>query len=331
MFGSLTELKLQLGIVLTDGSEDVFLNQLLTQWSQVIEDYCDRKFYGGTFTEYFSGDGSQFFFLNQRPVALYILQGANIVITNGSTSVTGLPITGNKGQNTTALAALTGGAVGMPISHAQIADGTTMAIVPGTTIAAVGSGTITLSQAAQAGATGANASLACGVAIWEDDNGYWDGPANAFSPGTTQLANTQLICGTDWMLDIDQPDGITSVSGRIVNIGSGVWDNQWQYHPGAIVPFYQKGLGNIYAQYTNNLTNANSLVASSIVQVNAALYAQVAWIRNSSQYGQQLNNESYGDGAATYAYGLGGPEAKIAHLCPIATGLLSRLRNVAVA
>jgi hypothetical protein len=330
VFGSLTELKQQLGIILTDNSEDVFLNQLLTQWSQIIEDYCDRKFYGGTFTEYFSGNGTQFFFLNQRPVALYILQGANITITNGSTSVTGLPTTGNNGQNTGVLQTLAN-VVGMPISHAQIPGGQTPAIVPGTTISAVGSGTITLSQNAQASASGANASLACGVAVWQDDNGYWRGPSNAFSPGTTQIANTQLICGTDWMLDIDQPDGVTSVSGRIINISTGVWDNQWQYHPGTIVPFFQTGLGDIYAQYTNALTNANTLVASSIVQANAALYAQIAWIRNSSQYGQQLNNESYGDGAGTYAYGLGGPEPKIAHLCPIATGILSRLRNVAVA
>lgn len=69
-FGNLPDLKVFLGINEADTQEDTPLSNLLLQVSSMIEDWCDRPFTEGikTYVEVYSGNGSAFLVLNNRPV-----------------------------------------------------------------------------------------------------------------------------------------------------------------------------------------------------------------------------------------------------------------------
>lgn len=71
-FGNLPDLKLYLGIKEADVQEDAALSNLLVQVSGMIEDYCNRPLTEGTkfYDEIYSGDGSAFLVLRNRPVYL---------------------------------------------------------------------------------------------------------------------------------------------------------------------------------------------------------------------------------------------------------------------
>lgn len=63
---TISVIKTQLGISGTD--EDAKLTQMLAQADALIKRYCDLQFESATFTEFYSGNGSQTLVLNQRPV-----------------------------------------------------------------------------------------------------------------------------------------------------------------------------------------------------------------------------------------------------------------------
>lgn len=65
---ALSDLKAFLGIASGDTSEDALLNTLITQCSDLIEEFCGRVFGTASYTEYYCGDGRPFLVLNQRPV-----------------------------------------------------------------------------------------------------------------------------------------------------------------------------------------------------------------------------------------------------------------------
>jgi hypothetical protein len=69
-FGNLPDLKLFLGIKEGDTSEDSALSNMLNFVSSMIEDYCDRSFGQKNYTEVYSGNGSAYLALRQRPVSV---------------------------------------------------------------------------------------------------------------------------------------------------------------------------------------------------------------------------------------------------------------------
>lgn len=75
---TLSDVKTVLGV--TDTSEDTLLNLLITWASNAIEEYCDRVFGTATYTEFYSGSGTPYLTLNQRPVtsitSVYLDNGA---------------------------------------------------------------------------------------------------------------------------------------------------------------------------------------------------------------------------------------------------------------
>lgn len=125
------------------------------------------------------------------------------------------------------------------------------------------------------------------ASIYLDDNGWWGQSSNAF--GSTTL----LTQGTDYALEIDQPDG-SSRCGLVQNI-NGYWPRPICVQPNLISPFPGVGNGNIKVTYT-----AGYSVIPPKIQL--ALFLQIATIRNSKNYGVLLASESQSDTAGSNSY-----------------------------
>lgn len=166
----------ELNLTTTDTSKDAFLSRAIKQASSAISTFCNRVFAVETLQDviYIQQDHYPW----QNPGLVYPLQLSRWPLVNGVV----VGITGNTHGTTTVdgIASTTGLAVGMPITAA---DGSLPA---GTTIASVGSGTITLSKAATTSVTGL--ALTAGVQV-----------SQLLSSGTTQT----LVYGTDFTIDAE--------------------------------------------------------------------------------------------------------------------------------
>jgi len=68
MIESLANIKVFLGIDPGDTTQDALLNMLNADAQGICESYCRRRFEQDTYTEFYSGTGTHFIVLKQRPV-----------------------------------------------------------------------------------------------------------------------------------------------------------------------------------------------------------------------------------------------------------------------
>ena len=68
MLTTLTDVKNFLGVALTDTTQDALLTMLMGDATAVIDNFTKRRLEQDTYTEYYSGNGSRFVILKQRPV-----------------------------------------------------------------------------------------------------------------------------------------------------------------------------------------------------------------------------------------------------------------------
>src|SRR5580700_1762808 len=299
MWGSAADCMTLLGIPTGDQTEAARIAIIMQSVNDAIEHWCDRKFCQKTYlSDFYSGTGTSWLLLRQRPVTAYMVTGTTVV---GSPIITGLANPYGQAPNY-------GLIVGMPVNSPYFP--------PGTTVLTVGTTTVTVRQSA----TGAGTQpISVGMAIWCDQNGFW-GAGNQFDPAPFASA-TQLFEGQDYNLSRDQPDG-SSLSGMVYS-QDGWWPANFEYTPGRISPLLISGLGNILVQYTAGYPQVPG-------DVLYALYKQVAAERNSKNTGQLLTSESRSDTTGSNSYGVGG-RTKVGFLTPEVTGILGAYRNVSVA
>lgn len=129
------------------------------------------------------------------------------------------------------------------------------------------------------------------LVVYENEDAYW-GSQQPPWPSTALLTY-----GTDYALEIDQPDG-SSKCGILYRI-TGVWEVQLAYFYGVLSPFVNVGTGNIQVTYTAGYPSVP-------LHIQGALSLQIMAVRNTKNYGRLLNTESYSDGASNQSYSVYG-------------------------
>jgi len=153
-------------------------------------------------------------------------------------------------------------------------------------------------------------------ALYLDEEAFWGDAPGAFNPTTTQL-----IEGTDFALDRDQPDG-SSRSGLVYKIND-YWPRPIVRAFGRIAPDLGPRVGNIIVSYTagyqtlpNDLGLAVSLTMAHLLQLG--------------RRGGVVQSESHGEGF-NYQFSVKVAEASAADILPpYVKRILARYRNVAV-
>lgn len=120
-----------------------------------------------------------------------------------------------------------------------------------------------------------------GLTVWKDDGGWYGQGNNAFAD------STKLTLGTDYILIIDNPDGITSNCGILLSI-NGPW-----YAPltptATLTPqFRRTPAGNVKVQYT-----AGYDAASMPADLKLCVYLMIALLRQLTPNGMFYSSEGY--------------------------------------
>jgi hypothetical protein len=261
---SLPAVKIVLGIQPSKTLYDFILNQLIAEVSAAIQEHLGRTVMlasnpANPITWMGSGPSEGPLILRDRPVQAPIYTGNTVA---GSSVVTGMSSTKYlfAGQGVSCIGSF--------------------AIQPLTTIATVGTGTITLSQAAAL--TGLT-TLSFGANIVQDDLSY-----GGSVPGSFSSPSSQLYYGNDYWIDRDQPDS-SSRCGCLWRINQ-TWSTKY-YAPGinlSTVPI--NGQGNLMVTYCAGWDKLP-------YDITLAAERMVAQLRASTRAGSLLSNLSY-EGAA---------------------------------
>lgn len=305
--GSLPELKSILSIASDDVSQDTPLQQAIDAAAAAVESYCKRKFARAVRTEYYDGTGTPEMHLRQRPVWTYSLAGT---FSSGATTITALSSTDDL-------------VVGMPVVHADIPAGTTIATIASST-------SVTISAATTAAATAET--ILFGLEIFADAAGAYGDYSGGFA------ASTRLTLGTDFALRRDGADGASSKSGVLVRLGgsgaggaSNAWGD-WGW-PGSI------GGGSLTARRAAiwgetrggyKVTSVCGYAPDAVPDdLRSAVHQLAVWTwRYAPTAGLVLSNESKGNSAGSYSYGVAAlaSEPELAS----ARGLLRHYREVVI-
>ena len=85
------------------------------------------------------------------------------------------------------------------------------------------------------------------IAVNIDEGGFYGSASGSFD------STTAMTYGTDFCLDIDQDDGISSRSGILLRINA-LWDRATSRQTGFLSPFVTPGYGSIKVVYTGGYT-----------------------------------------------------------------------------
>ncbi len=271
------------GVAAGDSSQDPLLNLLVTEASAIVGDWCERDFGMQQYTRMVAGNNGYELILQDLPVVGTIVTGNTTV---GSAVVTNVGSTLNL------------------FDYQSVVCG---AFPSGTSIAqgGVGTNTLTLSQPATLTATTIN--LACGIALWQDDNAYGGTNPNAFAPGTL------LQEGVDYYPDWKGGPGTTCDSGVIYRIGT-YWFRPGIYLWGLVTPQNGPPTLSVKARY-----NAGYAQVPSAVQ--AACELLLAGMRLNGVYGRSLQQLANGKLSLQLS-----ASEKLGLLTPEVTTLLARYK-----
>ena len=257
-----------LGITAT--AELALLNLLIPEVSTAIAERWKRPVLllsnaANPVTRLYSGKGSNWLLLQDRPVYTPVLTGNT---TAGSAIVTN--IAGGSGPNPTSYLF-----VNQPVT------GATLPTAPSGTanvaIASINSPTqVTLTQ--PAATTGTAVSLFFGLNVWEDDAGYWGQSPQSF-PSTSQLT-----WGSDYTIRADELDG-SSRSGMLLRQNN-VWETQFMRGGDMLSEMLASGFGNIKVQ---------SMVGWPTVPANVelAVIRLIAKCRATRIYGEMIASQNF--------------------------------------
>lgn len=264
---TVARLKSRLGIPPADTSEDVELGILLGQIEAACEASLGRKLAAATHTRILEGTGTPWLFLPDAPVTVF---GATCAVVQGSTTLTLSAADASRTRS------------GMPIYAAT-------GVPPGTTVAAVGTTTLTLS----APATLSNPALWCvlGIEVREDATGLAAGGLSEDSFGDT----TVLTPGVQYVPRLDADDGVSS-SGMLERLG-GSWPRLRTRYSGNLAGGLigpAPGRGNIRVVYRGGYEVIP-------MDIELAVMEAAALARASAKQGRLLSSESY----QGYSYGYG--------------------------
>lgn len=267
-------LKTWMGIV-TDTEAD-FLAMLAPAVDSAVKRYCkfdiEQTVYPGAAvggmgdSGFYSTDGQRQLFLRQGPVNTVAFTGDT---TLGSTTVA-------------AVSGVAGLFVGQTVAGAGIPGGTT--------ITAVGTTTLTLSQAATA--TGTAVALVGRIAVWLDVSGRF-----AENPDGSFAAATLLVEGTDYTISLDGtlPGTSTKCSygGCLERLG-GAWPRSVAYVAGRIMPVTLPTAGCLKVGYVGGYPTIPGDIIAAACQLAAVM-------RNQRQYGRGIQSEGYDSYAIAFA------------------------------
>ena len=114
-----------------------------------------------------------------------------------------------------------------------------------------------------------------------DNGGYFGAASGAFT-----ASDSSLSYGSDFVLQIDQPDG-TSRSGILYRIGD-FWKKREVRQTGYLTPFLMEGVGNIRVTYTAGYT-----IDTLPPVIREAMVLIIARARYILPLGLELTSESY--------------------------------------
>ncbi len=136
------------------------------------------------------------------------------------------------------------------------------------------------------------------IQVYVDEQGYYGQPTGSFG------SDSQLTYGSDFGLQIDQPDG-TSRSGILFRINS-VWPRPNVRTRGLLSPYVGEDFGSVKVTYTGGylLDQLPSMFLQAVVLI-------VARLRQLLPLGQIIQAESYEERAISYGnlFGAGGSAA----------------------
>lgn len=210
-----TSYKLWAGIA--DASQDPQIGALCSTASAVINRYCkaDLETPASPYVEFPAAANTPELVLRRRPVKVFGADG----------SVTGTVTAGS--ATITAVTSTAGLYAGAAVGAWSPAAGLQPALWPSpVTVLSFTGTTVTASAAAAAGLAGAQ--LVFGPAVYLSPGSYW-----GQGPGSFPAA-ALLRIGRDYALEVDQPDGVTSRSGKILRLGGA---------PAGGLPWEREGAG----------------------------------------------------------------------------------------
>lgn len=187
MLTSTANVKLTLGVSVTDASQDGVIDSYVTAADAAVKAWTKRDLEQALYDQTYSPKGEERLALRQRPVSV-VLRTAMLV--QGSATATGV-------SGASSLVA------GMPAVARNF-------LPVGCTVLSVGSTTVNLS--AQATASG-SVLISFGLAVWLDLQAYGKQGVNPFA------ASTHLWPGSDYSPDLDAAD--QSNSGLLIRLGGG--------------------------------------------------------------------------------------------------------------
>lgn len=275
----LADLKSFLRVQPSDTTQDALLTQLINVASRVVQRFTKRRLELQNIpAEFPKGTLEADLVLRQRPVRMYLVTGT---LTSGSALVTGLTFA-NAPPGATVQNTLVPGMV-------CTSQAATNQIPVNTTILSVDPALAQVTLTANA-LVSATAQLVFGLAVYLDTaafagQGYAGLTAGPFG------ADKQLFLGTDYMLDIDEPDGssrsglLKRLTGGVGGLGGFDWPWAFQQRRGtltaAIPPVWGKWpYGNLKVSYTAGYPL--NLVPDDL---QAAVFSIVAWQRQQTPVG----------------------------------------------
>lgn len=128
------------------------------------------------------------------------------------------------------------------------------------------------------------------IVVIFDPNGNFGSTSGSFDPGTRTLTY-----GTDYCLQIDQPDGVTSRSAILWKINS-YWFKPSRRIPGYLSPSIGPDVGSYKITYTGGYT-----VQDLPAQLRMAADLLIARLRHLFPLGLELNSEAYEERSISWA------------------------------
>jgi hypothetical protein len=294
---SLDRLKIELGVV-NDTSRDFALLPMIARASAMITRSCNRPWWlwsnpNNPSTWYGSGQGDEFLILPAPPMQTPILTGNTIA---GSPTITNLASPNNP-------IATAGLFVNQSVCGPTLQTGSTILSIDSPTQITLQNVT-TPPVPAGAALTATGVQLFCGVAVWEDDLGYWNTPQGSFATNNTPqvgtpAVQTQLVEGVDYSYERSRFDPSESDTATLVRMNNVWWQ---QFRTGGYLMLSVNGAGgrgNIKVQYASGFKFVP-------YDIEEACIRTVAKIWNSRRIGQQLSSETHPSYSYSVAGGKGG-------------------------
>jgi hypothetical protein len=131
-----------------------------------------------------------------------------------------------------------------------------------------------------------------GLSVYLDPYGYAGQGVNAFAD------NTLLTRGSDYILRVDQTDGVTSMCGLLERIGT-VWPGTVRRDRGMLTGYFAEGVGNIKVVYTGGYSSVPADIAD-------AANKMVTRSMNVGKSGMIATSESFEDRSVSFGFGSSG-------------------------